>query len=224
MTALFLQCRLDSTRLPRKALLPLGGKALIERVMESLSGVEASLKVLLTSEDSREGLIESAERLGFTLYSGPKDDVLARFIKAADHFGVDRIVRATGDNPYVSAPLANRLLEIHGEVKADYSGFLGIPLGTGVEILEVDALKRADRESSESYDHEHVAPYLYSNPDKFNINRPDVSNEYGFGQVKISVDTAEDLALAEKIFQETGGDFPLELEKLIKWIKEDVER
>ncbi|MDC7225087.1 MAG: NTP transferase domain-containing protein [Spirochaetales bacterium] len=220
MTGLFLQCRLDSTRLPRKALLPLGGVPLIERVMEALEAVDVDCKVLLTSDESRDGLAPSAQRRSFALFTGPKEDVLARFLLAADEYGVTQIVRATGDNPYVSAALANRLLKDHQQKGADYSGFLGMPLGTGVEVLDVEALRRADRESQNPYDHEHVAPYLYNNPDKFHINRPDLSSEYGFSDRKISVDTSEDWALAERIFGETKT-FPLELEGLIAWIRKN---
>jgi spore coat polysaccharide biosynthesis protein SpsF len=221
MTALFLQCRLDSTRLPGKALLPLAGVPLIERVMTALDAVQADVKVLLTTEDSRSGLMASAGKCGFELFAGSKEDVLDRFIKAADHYGADRIIRATGDNPFVSAYLANRINMCHDEARADYSGYLGMPLGTGVEILETEALRKAARESDSPFDHEHVAPYLYNNPDKFRINRPDISSEYGYGGRKISVDTGDDLDLAERILKGAGGIFPLEIDGLIGWLKRD---
>lgn len=224
MTALFLQCRLDSSRLPRKALLPLGGVPLIERVMMALEKVEAEPKVLLTTEDSLEELTPLGLKCGFHLFAGSKEDVLDRFLRAADHFGADQIVRATGDNPFVSAQLANRILESHRVEGADYSGFLGMPLGTGVEILEVSALRRAAVESDSPYDHEHVAPYLYNNPGKFIINRPDISFFFGHGESKISVDTREDLELAERILRETGYGFPLEIEGLLAWLRENDPR
>ena len=41
------------------------------------------------------------------------------------------------------------------------------------------------------------------------INRPDISAEYGFGDCKISVDTADDLALAERIYEENDRNFPI---------------
>ncbi len=222
MTALFLQCRLDSTRLPRKALKPLGGIPLIERVMEALLPVQAAPRVLLTTEDSAEELAPLAQRQGFELFTGPKEDVLARFLKAAAFYGADQIIRATGDNPFVSALLANRLLEDHLRKNADYSGYVGMPLGTGVEILRTEALIRADEETDKAFDHEHVAPYLYNHPDRFVINRPDISGEYGFGREKISVDTAEDLALAETILRDTGGAFPLEVDILVDWLRRNI--
>lgn len=218
MTGLFLQCRLDSSRLPGKALLPLGNVPLISRVMEALAPVDADFKVLLTTEDSQEGLLPTLGTEGFSLYTGSKEDVLDRFIKGAEHFGVDHIIRATGDNPFVSAQLANELLADHLYKEADYSGFLGMPLGTGVEILRVSALQQAAAESDKPFDHEHVAPYLYNNPNKFKINRPSIKHRYGFESLKISVDTQADLNLAQRILSEVGS-FPIEIDQLMEWVK-----
>ena len=46
MTAVVLQARLDSTRLPGKSLLPLGDKPLILTVMEALAAVPAGRRIL----------------------------------------------------------------------------------------------------------------------------------------------------------------------------------
>ena len=42
-TVLIVQCRLSSTRLPGKALLPLGGKTVLEWVLASMKKVKAEL-------------------------------------------------------------------------------------------------------------------------------------------------------------------------------------
>lgn len=220
MTGLFLQCRLDSSRLPGKALLDLGGKPMIARVMEALRGVEARVKVLLTTDDSREKLLPCLEGTGFELFTGSKTDVLERFVMASRHYGVKNIVRATGDNPYVSHRLANEILADHIKKEADYSGYLGMPLGTGVEILAAEALETAYRESLDPYDHEHVAPYLYKNDKRFRINRPSIKERFGWEHIKISVDTPEDWELINRIYKETGKEFPLEIDRLMSWIKD----
>ncbi|MDR1058057.1 MAG: spore coat protein, partial [Treponema sp.] len=48
---LIVQARLDSSRLPGKSLLPLGGKPLIFRVMEALSSLPCGTRVLACPED-----------------------------------------------------------------------------------------------------------------------------------------------------------------------------
>lgn len=190
--------------------------------MAALSQVKVPLHVLLTTEDSYDTLAPLAERWRFSCFAGPKEDVLLRFLQAAEHYGVERILRATADNPLVSAALAEELLELHIRESADYSGFLGIPLGTGVECLEVSALKDADRNSRDPYDHEHVAPYLYKNPQLFKILRPDLSQRYGCSDVKISLDTPEDLQRMQALFAKLYKGHPISLETLLPQLRKGI--
>ncbi|MDR2482685.1 MAG: spore coat protein, partial [Treponema sp.] len=78
MTALILQARLDSSRLPGKALLPLGGRPLIFRVMEALKTLPVDRHVLACPEDCAAPFGPLAEEAGFELSPGPKEDVLRR--------------------------------------------------------------------------------------------------------------------------------------------------
>jgi spore coat polysaccharide biosynthesis protein SpsF (cytidylyltransferase family) len=62
--------------------------------------------------ESARTLEDIAAPWGFKVFAGSREDVLDRYIKAAENFGLDRLVRATGDNPLVSAELAGQLLTI----------------------------------------------------------------------------------------------------------------
>ena len=110
MTGVFLQVRLDSSRLPRKALLDLGGRPVIVRAMEALDGVPADIRALVTTDDSRASLSPLASSCGWEIHCGSKDDVLSRYLGAASRYGTDTIIRATGDNPLVSGHLAALLM------------------------------------------------------------------------------------------------------------------
>ncbi|MDR1211532.1 MAG: spore coat protein, partial [Spirochaetaceae bacterium] len=106
MTALVLQARLDSSRLPRKALLPLGGRPLIQAVMAALKTVAADIHVLACAADSEAAFAPFARAEGFYIYGGPKEDVLKRYCDVIRLYGPDRVIRATGDNPFVFADAA----------------------------------------------------------------------------------------------------------------------
>jgi spore coat polysaccharide biosynthesis protein SpsF len=112
VTALILQARLDSSRLPGKSLLPLEGKPLVYRVMEALNTVPCDLRILASPEDCEESFRPLALAAGFEFFSGPKEDVLARFCLALRRFFPDvpglRLIRATADNPFVFADAASR--------------------------------------------------------------------------------------------------------------------
>ena len=130
-TGIFLQVRLDSQRLPRKALLPLPYGNIIQHAMRALKGIEADVYALLTDENSEGTLRPFATKEDFEMFIGPRDDVLKRYCLAARHFRVDHVIRATGDNPLVSAEMGRAILSIHIREEADLSHFIGLPLGTG---------------------------------------------------------------------------------------------
>ena len=218
MTAVFLQVRLDSSRLPRKALAELGGRTITERCFDALANVQCDRRVLVTEPASLSELEPLARFAVWEVFVGSKDHVLDRFVQAARFTGTTTIVRATGDNPVVSATLANLLLEQHRSVKADYSGFVGAPLGTGVEILEVKALESAWASGPDDYEQEHVSPFLYRRPERFRIHRPEVPLACLAPEARVTIDTSDDLSYLRSLWEGVYRGFPPEVEDIIPWL------
>jgi len=221
MTCVFLQARLGSLRLPKKALLPLEGKPVIQHAMEALGSVPAECYVLLTDYGSKDAFRAVASGAGFELFTGPEDDVLERFGLAIEYYRPDTVIRATGDNPLVSAWLATEILARHNQSEADYSGFDGPPLGTGVEVARSDALMRARKESRETYDHEHVMPYLYRHPGIFRIHRVMAPAAYCMPQARVTLDTEEDYVALQAVFRSLYRGAPVETDELVAWLRKN---
>ena len=217
MTGVFLQARIDSTRLPGKALMPIRGKALVLHAMESLKKVPADFHVLVTEEGSAAALLPLARTAGFEFFIGSKDDVLGRFCAALAVFPVDTVIRATGDNPLVSWEMAGRLREEHSSRGADYSGYFGLPLGCGVEVVRAECLLAAQKESASPYDHEHVTPYLYNNPQLFSLHRP-LAPACFRSRFSVSVDTQADFDRVARLFEDLPG-VPVSLDALMVAIR-----
>lgn len=191
MKAVFLQTRLNSVRLPRKALLPLEGIPLVEWSMRRLKQVQADCYVLLTCETDAATLRPYAERCGFDLFAGSEADVLNRFAEAARLYRPDWILRATGDNPFVSPVLAGETLRQAEAAGADYAVLKEIPTGSSVEAARTEALLTAEAAATEPYDREHVMPYLYRHPESFTVIRG-VPPEGYRSRLSVTVDTEED--------------------------------
>lgn len=221
VTLVILQARLDSSRLPSKALLDLGGQPLICHAMSSLRRVRADEWVLATEEGSRSGLAGLAASCGFRLFVGPKENVLGRFALAARHYKADVVIRATGDNPLVSAPLANDLLGLHCSGSHDYSGYLGMPSGMGVEIIKARSLAQIDGEECDAFEREHVCPRLYNNQDRFRINRPMVSEPYRL-DARVTVDTMRDYEAMQALFSRLYHGQVIEDDRIMAYLRETV--
>jgi spore coat polysaccharide biosynthesis protein SpsF len=218
-TGIFLQVRIDSSRLPGKALLPLAGEPVILHAMEALRQVPAEHYLLLTDAQSAPQLRDAARRGGFDIFVGPKEDVLHRYALAARETGVRRFIRATGDNPLVSAEAAALLQARHREGAADYSAYMGLPVGTGVQCVETEALLAADRRAAERYDREHVCPYLYRHPERFTILHPPLPAQYRLPEGRVTLDTRADYRFLERIYADLYRGEPIALEVLVAYLR-----
>jgi spore coat polysaccharide biosynthesis protein SpsF len=188
--------------------------------MASLRRLPAAYHVLVTDESSAGRLRPYARRCGFELFVGPKDDVLQRFVRAGRRFGTDEVVRATGDNPLVSWELARLAVMRRRALDADYFGFDGPPLGTGVEVVRFEALERADRETSSAYDREHVTPYLYTHSELFRIVRETAPAAYCEPNARVTLDTIDDYRYLETAFDALYDGNPVALTRLVRWLGE----
>ncbi|MCL2006505.1 MAG: NTP transferase domain-containing protein [Treponema sp.] len=201
MTALILQARLDSSRLPNKTMLPLGRRHMIFRVMEALSLLPVEQKIIACPDDCLSAFAPLAEEAGFTLITGPKDDVLARYCIAIRQSGAERIIRATGDNPFVFVDAAAAINTEASALGADYASYGGMPYGAGVESVSSEALLRAEWHAREKTEREHVCPYLYNNAELFSLHRPLAPRVWQAGDLRITIDTPADYEKAQKLFE-----------------------
>ncbi|MDR1105522.1 MAG: NTP transferase domain-containing protein [Treponema sp.] len=202
MTAVVLQARMDSTRLPGKSLLPLGDKPMVSRVMEALRFIPADLYVL-ACPSSCAGVFEAPARdEGFVISPGPSADVLARYCIAIRRFGIKRVIRATADNPFVFADAAQALNAEAESLGASYAGYSGLPFGTGVESVDSGALLRAERDAVRPGEREHVCPYLYNHGEIFSLHRPLAPKPWREPSLRLSVDTRGDYERAVLLHEE----------------------
>jgi len=219
-TGVFVQVRLGSTRLPAKALLPLPGGSVIQHVMRALAPVAADVHALLTDPASTAKLAPVADGEGYLLFTGSPDDVLGRFCAASREYGVDRVMRATGDNPLTCPRLASLILSLHAEKRADLSHVLGCPWGTGVEVVESSALFEAERVAADPAEREHITTYHYRHPDKFAIVEEQAPAEARLPDARVTVDTAEDYERVRRIFVQIYAAAPIEAQAIVRWFRE----
>ncbi len=216
-TGIFIQVRLGSSRLPEKAILPLGGSTVIRHAMRALREVPADERALLTDKASAPILKAEALAEGFSLFAGSDLDVLGRYCDACRQYSVSRVVRATGDNPLVSARLAREIMRIHGARGADLSHFMGCPWGSGVEVVETSALFAAEVEAKDPAEREHITTFMYRHPERFTIVEEKAPADAYAPEARVTVDTKEDYELVKRVFSELYKGHPIEVDALVSW-------
>lgn len=200
------QGRMASTRLPGKILADLNGQpvlAWVVRRAQRAAGIDQV--VVATSVSTDDDVVEAfCKEEGFACSRGSLHDVLDRYVTAAHAHDAEVIVRLTGDCPFVDpGMLADNLHTfLAAQPPLDFAanrlpGQRTIPIGLDAEFCTLAALETAWREAKEPHQREHVMPFFYENPDRFNILH--IQHSLNYGHLRWTVDTPEDLELARRI-------------------------
>lgn len=206
-TVAIVQARMGSTRLPGKVLADLGGRPMLARVLERL-GRSRTLDLVVvatTTEPADDTVARLCEELRVPVYRGSEDDVLERYAEAARRFGADVVVRITADCPLLDPEVVDRVVEHFHTEGADYASNTlerTFPQGLDVEVFRAEALALAAREAREPWERAHVTPFLYRHPDRFAL--ASLTQDRVAARHRWTVDTAEDLELARKLYARLG--------------------
>lgn len=214
-----LQVRIGSTRLPGKLLLPLYGKTIFEHILRRLETTSrASGLVVATTASTAPFIVDIAKRYGAEVVVGSEEDVLSRYVIAAERYGIENVVRATGDNPLVSIEYLDRALELHASENADLTVFPELPYGTGIEVIKSGALVAAGRFARDSSEREHVTRYLYKHPSRFRIVLGTPDTGFRRRELRLTVDTKEDYDSMVRIYGALYRGSPVRLRRVIEYL------
>jgi spore coat polysaccharide biosynthesis protein SpsF len=206
MILAILQARMSSTRLPGKVLRPLAGGPMILRQVERLRRSRRIDRLVLATSDHRSDdvLAEVAGAAAVIVFRGDLDDVLARYIGAIDAFGegAGHIVRLTGDCPLADPEVIDAVIARHLETGADYTantwGRRTFPKGLDVDIVRTVVLREAGAEAVDPYEREHVLPFIYRRPQRYDLRGLTQAAEEG--EVRWTVDRPDDLAFVSAVY------------------------
>ena len=197
------QARTGSIRLPNKVMKPIKGIPMIEILLKRLSNSKILDHIVLaTSKDVKnKNLINHVKSLGFACIQGSEDDVLERYLQAAEQSKADAIVRITGDCPLVDSVLVDECIHKFKECNVDYySNTISptFPDGLDIEVFKFSALKKAAEESTKSSHREHVTTYIKETDIFSKVNH---FNNQDLSELRWTVDDPEDFDVVSHIFE-----------------------
>ena len=197
-----IQARMSSSRLKNKVLkpLPFGSEiTVLQQVIRRISSSKMIDQVIVaTSQHPEDELIVNvAELENIHYFRGDLDNVLDRFYKTALKYELDLIIRVTSDNPCIDAQILDKVIKNHIDLNVDYTStslINSFPVGIGCEVINFEALEKSFYNASETYEKEHVTPYIYkTNPSEFKINKYFENDDYS--DLRLTLDTPQDYAL-----------------------------
>ena len=211
-----IQARMSSTRLHGKALMTICGKPVLQHIIERLRFSKLINQIILAVPDTKENDVLEKFALSNSVgcYKGSENEVLERVYLSAKENNCDVIAEITGDNPLIDPEIIDIAIEKHLETKADFScthypsRFL--PIGLDAGIISFKALEAAYKNAKDVYNREHVTSYFYENPNIFKIAGVDLPGYLKNPDLRLTLDTNEDLELITKIYAKLykpGGIF-----------------
>jgi spore coat polysaccharide biosynthesis protein SpsF len=194
------QARLGSQRFPHKMFADLCGRPMLWWVLDRLKRSKWLYQIVVATPDKE--IVEYTQGQGCWgyLYNGDPNNVLDRYIKAANWSNAEIVVRITGDCPLIDAELVDKTIKGYIENRVDISTNVlrrSYPRGMDVEVLHRNTLKRLYHLTDDSNYREHVTLYAYENPALFKWQS--IIDKYDYSNFNVSVDTEKDLDRVKQI-------------------------
>ncbi|MFM8154865.1 MAG: cytidylyltransferase domain-containing protein [Actinomycetes bacterium] len=228
------QARMTSTRFPGKVLSPLLGEPMILRQLERVCRARhlESLIIATSTDPSDDPLVEVLETAGYSVFRGPLDDVLARFIGAIDDFQsrtgcmVDVVVRLTADCPLASPEVIDEVIDVFQSSAADYVSNTMTPTfpdGLDVEVIKVEVLREVASVAIDPPEREHVTLGVYRRNRTYAIGN--YSDSRNNSDLRWTVDTPEDLAFVSQVYEALyPNDCEFEYQDVLDYLQNYPER
>ncbi|MBT3359242.1 MAG: glycosyltransferase family protein [Rhodospirillales bacterium] len=203
LTAIIVQARMGSTRLPKKVMMPLAGQTVLAHVLDRCRAVDGVDVVCCatTVAPEDEAIVAEAERCGAAVFRGSPTDVLDRYARAAQMVGADVVMRVTSDCPLIDPEICAAVLRLRAEEGVEYAANNmppSWPHGLDCEAFGADALALAAATANEDFEREHVTPWLRNHP---SISRANLEGPGGLpATLRWTLDYPEDMRFFEALF------------------------
>ena len=213
---IFIPARLDSKRLPRKHLMKINGESLIKILVKRLENSKLVRNVIVctTNQKTDDELVQFLKKENILVFRGEKEDIIHRFLKAAEYFKTDIIIDVEGDKIYTDVEYVDRIInelknsdydfitgsssENEFESSSSIHGFIpaGMTKSALKKIFQLKKVNNTETGYKEFFTSNSIIKKKFIKPD---IEIPKNS--------RFTIDYLEDYECAKKIFTALGDSF-----------------
>ena len=225
-TAVIVQARLGSTRLPRKVLKKINGKTLIEIIYARLSKTKFVDQIIFSIPNTKENneLEAFLRKKKFLYFRGDENDVLSRYYQTAKKFKIDNIVRITGDCPLVDYEIVDEFIKVFLKEKKDYVSNCNpwtYPDGLDTEVFSFKLLSHAQKKAKK-YQRLNGGVLISFLKENKNLNTLNIKCPIkNISKYRLTVDEEADFILIKKIYDKFYPNIFFGLNDIIKMIKKN---
>jgi len=217
--------RLKSTRLPKKLLLKIKGKSMIEHMIERLKTAKSIDEIIIctSTSDQDKPLIDIAHQNNINAFAGDPDDVLKRLLDAAKFYKLDYVLNITADCPLVDPNYADEIVRAYKRTNSDLIRQFDLPHGVFSYGIKISALEKivAIKDSTDT----EVWGRYFVDTGLFNVLDLEVINKKHFRPgLRMTVDYPNDFKFIEAIFDELyDGKGVFSLDQILDFLDDNPE-
>jgi len=218
-----LPCRARSERLYCKPLQKIGGRPILEHLIDGIRRLGIVDGVALGISEGRENhcFIEFAEEHGLPFVIGPELNVLKRVIDIVDKFDVDTMFRMTTECPFIYHYGAADILAQHVQQEIQFTTISQLPLGTTYELIDCRVLREMAATNDPRY-YAALARYIQDNSDLFRIRLVPPREDCRRPELNFAIDHPGQLTYCRLAYDNLAGrGLPVQVADLIKFHDEN---
>ena len=205
MNLLTIEARTNSTRLPGKVLMNLGGVPLIKIIHDKskkLKFVDRCV-VATTYSKSDDYLVNYLKDNNIPFFRGDIDNVWKRLMHCCIENKAINLIKLTGDNPFIDIEIIEEaftsFLMIQPIDIMCVSNKRSLPIGLDFEILKVKSLVDEYLDSRTDYDKEHATTFLKNKCKRYDFFPKQSLPTDFISNTEFTIDTKSDLEFAHRI-------------------------
>ncbi|WP_404319153.1 cytidylyltransferase domain-containing protein [Malaciobacter canalis] len=223
---IIIQARMTSTRLPKKVLLPLCGKTVLEVVIERLNKYKDNIIIATTDDGSENPILELCKKIDVKVSKGSVNNVLSRYYHSAKEFAAtkkDIIVRITSDCPLIDCTMMEKVIDMYINGDYDYvSNRINrtVPVGLDVEVFSFELLEYMYINAKEDFEKEHVTPYIYlSHKDSYKIGSFEENKDNS--TYRLTLDEQKDYEAIQEVYKKFNNQTDFSYKDLITMLEKN---
>jgi spore coat polysaccharide biosynthesis protein SpsF (cytidylyltransferase family) len=206
-----IQVRMDSTRLPGKALVEVEGRPLLWHIVNRLRFTRSVDQIVIaTSREPDDAPIRDfASKHSIPCYGGSKLDLIGRIYNSALYAEAHALVRITGDCPLTDPGVVDEMVHVFLNRSDDVDYITNdmpptYPDGLDVEVYSVATLKRLHDEITDPFFREWFPLYLKDHKKSFRSHNVNCLED--LSSLRWTVDYEEDLLFVREVYRRLYRD------------------
>jgi spore coat polysaccharide biosynthesis protein SpsF len=217
-----IQARWNSSRLPGKALIDIGGEPALQRVIDRVSAATWVEEAIVATTAFSPEIVKYCKDWGIDCSIGSENDIISRVLHAAYTYGIDTIVEITADCPLIDPEIIDQVIDRYlDDTTIEYCSNCvpnrSYPDGLDVQVYSATVLERMVYRSKRKWQH-----CGWNIPQQRHIRWACIPapNHMNLPELRLTLDTAEDLKLIRAVYERFPDDL-VPAETVVNWLRDN---